>query len=782
LAENYFQDEPTLLSNAALLRRLCDEFTTEWESGKDPKLEELLARVQPSDQPQLLRQLLRIEVRFRSFRGEHPSTSEFHSRFPSWRQVVDDVVQGASEASTTDPAHGDTTKIFQLDDEYAPGQKIGRYLIRKKLGQGGFGRVYLALDEELDRLVAVKVPIDAMLNSAEATQNFLREAKTAAQLRHPGLVAVYDAGRSDDGRPFVVMQYIEGQSLHQRLRSPKQLSHDEVAQLFSSIAEAVAYAHKQGLVHRDLKPGNVLMDVEGRPHVADFGLAIGERELRQRAGERAGTLQYMSPEQVEGDMDRLDGRADVWALGVMLYEALTGRLPFGGDTPTEIMEEVCHRQPRPPRMIDESIPQALEQIVHRCLQKSVAERYSTAHDLARDLRFWKRPSRSARFMVGAAIAVALMLLIGAGLLWKSWFRPSVIPNGDQKTRLSQGINQSEFDELVVAVRNLRRDMGESINPVNGLPTSGDEATSLPAGDASIAIPMPAGFSQLEADLAAARQAEDKEREVDLLLSGTNDLIDQGHYAIAERLAQRMVELSGDSNRPIAHGQLGLAQYRLGKWNDAIANYQIAADIYRDFYDRMLKLPDSDKIVEFRSALARLLGITLMRIGNVHKAANQYALARDNYSQSQVVLENHDRSEELATLLLCYGSLESQYGHYERATNLYNQGLSIVRKTGATQEEAEFLVNMGNAAGRIGDNQAALVYYQQAFDLLTPESDYNLRSLLLINWIPSLLDDQQHAAAREKLLQLKLIARAGDEATQKVLELLPVLNEKLQAAE
>ena len=309
-------------------------------------------------------------------------------------------------------------------------KRIGRFCILRMLGFGGFGTVYLAHDEDLDRRVALKVPRRERLNSEESVHYFLGEARKAAKLKHPSIVTVYDAGRTADGAVFVVMELVEGCTLYERLKDAP-FTPVQAAELIAEVADAVHHAHKLGLVHRDLKPANVLLDAEGRPHVADFGLAVHEDEQREHAGEISGSAPYMAPDQVRGDVHRLDGRVDIWALGVMLYQLLTGRLPFGGKTTAQLFDEVLHREPKPPRQIDDKIPVELERICLKCLAKPVAERYSTAADLATELRHAvARPATPVsghprdNWMRGVMVVAAAIVLVVLGVWTWRFTRPT----------------------------------------------------------------------------------------------------------------------------------------------------------------------------------------------------------------------------------------------------------------------------------------------------------------------------------------------------------------------
>jgi len=261
---------------------------------------------------------------------------------------------------------------------------IGRYRIVKLLGKGGFGLVYLALDEQLHRSVAIKVPHSKLVARPEDAELYLTEARTVASLEHPHIVPVYDVGSTMEFPFFVVSKYVEGTDLATKLKESG-LSCQQAAELVATVAEALHYAHKRGFVHRDVKPGNILIDSEGSPHIVDFGLALREENIG-KGPKYAGTPAYMSPEQARGEGHRVDGRSDIFSLGVVFYELLVGRQPFRGDTQIELLEQITTQEPRPPRQIDDHIPKELDRICLKALSKRASERYSAARDMAEDLR------------------------------------------------------------------------------------------------------------------------------------------------------------------------------------------------------------------------------------------------------------------------------------------------------------------------------------------------------------------------------------------------------------
>jgi eukaryotic-like serine/threonine-protein kinase len=392
-----FEDLP-----APLLRHaegVCRRFEAAWKAGQRPRIEDHLCEAPEPERRALLPELIEIEVEYRQRAGEAPRAEEFHGRFPD---LDADWLAGALAPPSATTPTAVPEGAAPAANGLGPGRRVGDYELLEELGRGGMGVVYQARQVSLNRLVAVKMILAGQFASPAALERFRCEAEHAAQLDHPNIVPIYDVGEWRTGDlplpvPFFTMKLVESGSLAQHLGG---LTRDlrRAADVLATVAEAVHFAHRHGILHRDLKPANILLDAQGRPHVTDFGLAKrlaspGGESLATgptRSGAVLGTPPYMAPEQAAGRSNQVTTAADVYALGAILYEMLTGKPPFQAETSADLLLQVLQTEPVPPSRWRPQLPRDLEIICLKCLQKEPPQRYRSAEALAEDLRRWLR--------------------------------------------------------------------------------------------------------------------------------------------------------------------------------------------------------------------------------------------------------------------------------------------------------------------------------------------------------------------------------------------------------
>ncbi len=384
--------EPSLTpSRGRRLDAVCDRFEAAWRTGPRPSLEEYLTQLPEADRAAAFPLLLGLDRDYRVAAREAPQPADYLARFPGRADAVAAVFAEPSRPPVTTPEAPSSRPA-------EPGQVVGDYELLEEIAQGGMGVVYRARQVSLNRVVALKMIRSGALATADDVRRFQREAEAAAGLDHENIVPVYEVG-SHDGQPYFSMRLVEGPSLARVVAEEgpavTRPAQRRAAGLVATLAGAVHFAHQRGILHRDLKPHNVLLDPSGKPQLTDFGLAkrlpldgVGTAESLSQAGAIVGTAGYMSPEQARGHSREVTTASDLYGLGAILFELLTGRIPFKGATPFDTLLEVMSSDPPRPRALNRALDRDLETICLKCLEKEAGRRYASAAALAEDLGRW----------------------------------------------------------------------------------------------------------------------------------------------------------------------------------------------------------------------------------------------------------------------------------------------------------------------------------------------------------------------------------------------------------
>jgi WD40 repeat protein len=478
-------DESLPLSQARRIDEACNAFELAWQAGQRPRIEDVVGDRPEPERSVLLHELIALEMAYRQRAGEQPQPAEYQARFPdlapSHRPTFADA-EGARAAA----------EISGLPD-------IPGYEMLRELGRGGMAVVYWAWQERLHRGVALKMILSGAHAGPQELARFRTEAEAVARLQHPNVVQIYDVGQHE-GQVYLALEHVDGPSLARALAGIPWPAR-RAAELAQTLARAVHHVHQQGIVHRDLTPANVLLTRAGVPKVSDFGLAkilVGSGPTLTHTGAFLGTPSYAAPEQAAGETRRVGPATDVYALGAILYEMLTGRPPFKAETALATLAQVQTQEPVSPSRLQPGVPRDLTTICLKCLHKEPRKRYDSALALAEDLRrflagepirarpvgraerLWRWSRRNPVVATLVAAVVVLLVTLTAGALIKNAQLSAAL-------HLSEEANTRERQRLWESRRDEARALRMSRHP-------GQRVRSLEAIREALQLPLPPGHS------------------------------------------------------------------------------------------------------------------------------------------------------------------------------------------------------------------------------------------------------------------------------------------------
>jgi tetratricopeptide (TPR) repeat protein len=576
------------------------------------------------------------------------------------------IAFGASlEAPPELPASLGTLKYF------------GDYELLEEIARGGMGVVYRARQVNLDREVAVKLMLQGALASEADVERFRVEATAAASLRHPHIVAIHEIGEHE-GQHYFSMDLVTGRNLDELTRSGP-LAGRQAAELVAAVARAVDYAHRHGVLHRDIKPSNVIVDAEGQPHVTDFGLArrIADPGGLTLSGQILGTPGFMAPEQIAGDPQKIGVAADVYSLGAVLYQTLTGRPPFMGTNLIEVLRQVAESEPAAPTLLNPAVPRDLETIAQKCLSKEGSRRYASAAEVADDLeRFlrhepirakpvgawgrlvrWARRNPSRATLTGTVAALLILVAVGASVSaarLERARRAEMAQRLEAETRLRQGERLIQF---------MLGDLAERLKPVGRLDIL----------DSTIAE-----VNKFYSAVVPEKMTADGERNrAKAMLEVANIRYSQGRFdeayasynrsiaAYRELTARAPQNLRWQLELAVVINDLSLAYGQQGDFTKAVALLEEALKLFQGLVEKEPR--NANRLLNLAST-AQNLSLGYLHLGNLVRAGELLRIAEDAARKCVAAEPANSKPKELLGVLL------GTVGDYLRKTDKIGESM------------------------------------------------------------------------------------------------------------
>ncbi len=825
--EPFLTGEPALAARSVWLRRVRAEQAERWRRGERVLVEAYLEREPALDaDTEAVLDLVYSEALLREERGEHPTLEEYVRRFPQYeaslrrqfelhQALADSSLLGDAAGPETLPprpaAGAEDAEISTSTPGRAAPAPVGPvappgYEILGELGRGGMGIVYRARQVRLNRLVAIKMILSGEHARPEDLTRFLAEAEAVAALQHPHIVQIFEVGQHA-GLPFFVLEYLEGGSLSQKLRGTP-LPATEAAQLVERLARAMHAAHERGIIHRDLKPANVLLDKEGRPKVTDFGLSKrvagpggnpGEPGLTQ-SGAIMGTPSYMAPEQAEGKGKGISPAADVYALGAILYELLTGRPPFKAATPLETVYQVLHDEPVSARRLQPKTPCDLETICLKCLGKDPTRRYPTALALADDLgrflagkpirarpvgageRTWRWCRRNPA-VAGLSAALVLALvggLIGVTLLWRQADTQRVAAEtarGQAQQSAAEARQQQTIAEAQTRLARAEADkasrearkasetaqvligMFEATDPL-GL--NGIASLKVKGGEDLTALQMlERGARRVERDLGAEPETQAKLLDTIGGVYCTLGQTEKARPLLEKALALRQRVLPGD------HPDLAATLHNLGWLYHQTGDYATAKQYYREALAIRQRYTDTDSLP---------LSLTMLTLGWLLADLEEFVPAEELIKGAIDLREHHlgpdHRDTAVARVVLAAVYLAEE--KYAAALPLYQRAMVTLRQVEGGRGLAESIdlfqrgvmareVPLLRPVLRVQGSQGVVDCFQRSLELAKKTlGDRHVYVALVLHELAYTLAGQHQDEAAERYFRdcLDIVRRSG----------------------